>query len=63
MDFKKFQIKRNKLASIQGATSTTLYKTVGFAESRCENEYEDSNGNGELDEVGTEGGSTPVGCE
>lgn len=40
------EIKKSEMAAIKGGTSTTLIKQVGYAE----NEYEDVNGNGELDE-------------
>lgn len=41
---KNFQIKKSKLSSLKGGTSTTVYKEVG----RSENEYPDK-GNGEPD--------------
>ncbi len=44
--FENLEIKKNGLSNIKGGTSTTVYSTVGYAE----NEYEDTNGNGELDE-------------
>ncbi|MDO5655569.1 MAG: hypothetical protein Q4G27_05460 [Flavobacteriaceae bacterium] len=53
-NFKETEIKKSQLVSIKGGTSTTLVKQVGFADLTtytevAENEYEDSNGNGEFD--------------
>ncbi len=44
--FKEIELKTNEMSTIKGGSSTTLFTTVGYAE----NEYEDTNGNGELDE-------------
>lgn len=44
--FKQLELKKNELCSIKGGTSTTLVTEVGV----WEEEYEDTNGNCELDE-------------
>ncbi len=44
-NLKKLQLKTNELSSVNGGTTTTLVTVVGYAE----NEWEDTNGNGEFD--------------
>lgn len=51
MSFEKLNIEETKLekaemSQVKGGTSTTVYTVVGYAE----NEYEDTNGNGKLDD-------------
>lgn len=46
-NFKETEIKKSQLVSVKGGTSTTLMVEVGCT---AENEYEDTNGNGEFDE-------------
>ncbi len=49
-NFKDVEIKKSKLVAVTGGTSTTLMIEVGCT---TENEYEDTNGNGEFDEEDT----------
>lgn len=46
LEKENLSLKKNEMLSIKGGTSTTVYTTVGYAE----NEYEDTNGNGKLDD-------------
>lgn len=46
-EFSNLEIKKNELSKVTGANSTTLVTEVGFAN---EDEYEDTNGNGEKDD-------------
>jgi hypothetical protein len=44
-DFKDLELKKNEMTTLIGGTTTTLFQQVGMVE----NEYEDLNGNNELD--------------
>jgi len=46
LNFKESQIKKDQLSTVHGGTTTTLITVVGHSE----NEYEDTNGNGTLDD-------------
>lgn len=53
------KIKKNEMITIKGGTSTTVYTQVGI----CENEYEDTNGNGKLDDDEAKKTPTLMGCD
>lgn len=64
LDLESLKIKRSQMSKIKGGTSTTLMVEVGRLASggRCENEYEDKNGNGKFDDEDGQGTPTQVGC-
>lgn len=51
-------LKKSEMIAIKGGTSTTLFTQVGM----CENEYEDTNGNGQLDTEEAKAKPILMGC-
>lgn len=45
-NFEELKLKKTFMSKVKGGTSTTIYQEVGV----WETEYEDLNGNGELDD-------------